>query len=306
MNILVTGANGQLGNEMRIVSKGSKYHYVFSDVVEASEESIAMLKKLGGDDINTETEYLDITNLTDIRLFVRKYSIDAIVNCAAYTNVDAAEDNEKIAGLLNAKAPEYLATAMNEVGGWLVHISTDYVFGGDPYNTPCKEDQKGTPTGAYGRTKLHGEQAIVRVGCKHVILRTAWLYSEFGKNFVKTMLNLTSTKPQLKVVFDQVGTPTYAGDLAQAIVTILEKPIQGVYHFSNEGVCSWYDFTKMIAEYVGNSECDIQPCHSDEFPSKVKRPAYSVLDKTKYKNDFNSLIPYWTKSLKCCLKNFKD
>ena len=305
MNILVTGANGQLGNEMRIASKESKDHFFFSDVVEASEESIVMLKKLAGDDINTETKYLDITNLTDIRLFVRKYGIEAIVNCAAYTNVDAAEDNEQIAELLNAKAPEYLATVMKEVEGWLLHISTDYVFGGDPYNTPCKEDQKGTPTGAYGRTKLHGEQAIEKVGCRHVIIRTAWLYSEFGKNFVKTMLNLTATKPQLKVVFDQVGTPTYAGDLAKAIVTILDKPVQGVFHFSNEGVCSWFDFTKMIAEYTGNTKCDIRPCHSDEFSSPVKRPAFSVLDKTKVKDTFGIKVPYWTESLRSCLNYLK-
>lgn len=249
MNILVTGANGQLGNEMRIVTKGSQDHYIFTDVVDASEESIAMVKKLAGDDINTDTEHLDITNLTDIRLCVRKYNIDAIVNCAAYTNVDAAEDNERIAELLNAKAPEYLATAMKEVGGLLIQISTDYVFGKEPYNTPCKEDQQGTPTGVYGLTKLHGEQAIQKVGCKHIIIRTAWLYSEFGKNFVRTMLNLTATKPQLKVVFDQAGTPTYAKDLALAITTVLKNPVVGTYHFSNEGVCSWFDFTKMIAEF---------------------------------------------------------
>lgn len=303
MNILVTGANGQLGNEMRIVSKGSADKYIFTDVMKATEESIEMLKKLAGDDINTETEYLDITNLADIRSFVHKYNIDVIVNCAAYTNVDAAEDNEGMAELLNAKAPEYLATAIKEVDGWLVHISTDYVFGGDPYNTPCKEDQKGTPTGAYGRTKLHGEQAIERVGCKHVIIRTAWLYSEFGKNFVKTMLNLTATKSQLKVVFDQVGTPTYAGDLAKAIITILEKPLPGVFHYSNEGVCSWYDFTKMIAEYAGNVNCDIQPCHSDEFPSKVKRPSFSVLDKTKIKIHFELRIMYWYDSLVNCISH---
>ena len=306
MNILVTGANGQLGNEMRIVTKGSTDKYIFTDVMEASEESIAMLKKLAGEDVNTETEYLDITNLTDIRLFVRRYNVDAIVNCAAYTNVDAAEDNELIAELLNAKAPEYLATVMKEVDGWLIHISTDYVFGGDPYNTPCKEDQKGTPTGAYGRTKLHGEQAIERVGCKHVIIRTAWLYSEFGKNFVKTMLNLTATKSQLKVVFDQVGTPTYAGDLAKAIITILEKPLPGVFHYSNEGVCSWYDFTKIIAEYAGNVNCDIQPCHSDEFLSKVKRPSFSVLDKTKIKETFAISIPYWTTSIHFCISNLSS
>ena len=268
MNVLITGANGQLGNEMRIVTKGSKDKYIFTDVVDASDESIAMLKKLAGDDINTETEHLDITNLTDIRLCVRKYNIDAIVNCAAYTNVDAAEDNERIAELLNAKAPEYLATAMKEVDGLLIQISTDYVFGKEPYNTPCQEDQQGTPTGVYGMTKLHGERAIQKVGCKHIIIRTAWLYSEFGKNFVRTMLNLTATKPQLKVVFDQAGTPTYAKDLAFAINTALKNPIVGTYHFSNEGVCSWFDFTKIIAEYACNNDCDIQPCHSDEFPAK--------------------------------------
>lgn len=305
MHILVTGANGQLGNEMRILAKNSADKYIFTDVVDASEVSIAMLKKLAGDDLSTDTEYLDITNLTDIRLFVRKYGIDAIVNCAAYTNVDAAEDNEQIAELLNAKAPENLAIAMKEVNGLLIHISTDYVFGKEPYNTPCKEEQQGTPTGIYGITKLHGEQAIQRVGCKYVIIRTAWLYSEFGKNFVKTMLNLTATKPQLKVVFDQVGTPTYAGDLAQIIITVLSKPIEGVYHFSNEGVCSWFDFTKMIAEYAGNTDCDVQPCHSEDFPSKVKRPVYSVLDKTKLKNIYGCMIPYWTDSLKKCIEVLK-
>lgn len=315
MNILVIGANGQLGNEMRIVTKDSTDKYIFTDIVDASEESITMLKKLAGDDINTDTVHLDITNLTDIRSFVRKYNIDAIVNCAAYTNVDAAEDNERIAELLNAKAPEYLAIVMKEVGGLLVHISTDYVFGGDPYNSPCKEVQQGTPTGVYGLTKLHGEQAIQKVGCKHIIIRTAWLYSEFGKNFVRTMLNLTATKPQLKVVFDQVGTPTYARDLADAILTALGDYKQtlnsqpsslnyaksGIYHFSNEGVCSWFDFTKMIAEYSGQTKCDIQPCHSDEFPSPVKRPAFSVLDKTKIKETFGFKVPYWIDSLKSCI-----
>lgn len=301
MNILVTGANGQLGNEMRILAKNSADKYVFTDVVDASEESITMLKKLAGDDIKTDTEHLDITNIDAIRDVVGREKIDAIVNCAAYTNVDAAEDNYDLAELLNAEAPENLAIAMKEVNGLLIHISTDYVFGKEPYNTPCKEDQKGTPTGVYGLTKLHGEQAIQNVGCKYVIIRTAWLYSEFGKNFVKTMLNLTATKPQLKVVFDQVGTPTYAGDLAKTIITILSNPVEGVYHFSNEGVCSWFDFTKMIAEYAGNIGCDIQPCHSDEFPSKVKRPAFSVLDKTKVKDTFKVKIQYWTESLKDCL-----
>ena len=302
MNILVTGANGQLGNEMRIIAKDSADKYIFTDVVDASEESVAMLKKLAGEDINTNTEHLDITNLDAIRKMVQENEVKVIVNCAAWTNVDGAEDPEKydIVEMLNAKAPENLAIAMKEVNGLLVHISTDYVFGGDPYNTPCKEDQKGTPTGVYGLTKLHGEQNIQASGCNYVILRTAWLYSEFGKNFVKTMLNLTASKPQLKVVFDQVGTPTYAGDLAKAIVTVLENPVEGIYHFSNEGVCSWFDFTKMIAEYAGNSGCDIQPCHSDEFPSKVKRPAYSVLDKSKIKVVFGLIVPYWTDSLRKC------
>lgn len=306
MNILVTGANGQLGNEMRIVSKGSSDKYVFTDVMDASEESIAMLKKLAGDDVETKTEHLDITKLDAIRDVVKREHIDVIINCAAYTNVDAAEDNYALAELLNTKAVENLAWSMRETNGLLIHISTDYVFGGDPYNTPCKEDQKGTPTGVYGLTKLRGEEAIQRVGCKHVIIRTAWLYSEFGKNFVKTMLNLTETKPQLKVVFDQTGTPTYAKDLAYVITLVLSNPREGIYHFSNEGVCSWYDFTKMIAEYAGNMSCVILPCHSGEFPSKVIRPAYSVLDKTKIKDSFSLGVPYWTDSLKTCIKNLKD
>ena len=282
MNILVTGANGQLGNEMRIVSKGSKNSYIFTDVVEAE---------------GVETTILDITNLDAIRLIVKEQAVNVIVNCAAWTNVDGAEAPEKYALVekLNATAPENLAISMKEVGGLLIHISTDYVFGGDPYNTPCQEDQKGTPTGVYGLTKLHGEQKIQATDVNHIILRTAWLYSEFGKNFVKTMLNLTATKPLLKVVFDQTGTPTYAFDLA--------KTITGIYHYSNEGVCSWYDFTKMIAEYAGNTGCDIQPCHSDEFSSTVKRPAYSVLDKTKIKQTFGVSIPYWTDSLKKCITN---
>ena len=319
MNILVTGANGQLGNEMRIVSKGSTDHYIFTDVVEVE---------------GVETTLLDITDLDAIRRVVKSQDVKVIVNCAAYTNVDAAESNEALAEKLNATAPQNLAVAMKEVGGLLVHISTDYVFGGDPYNTPCREDQKGTPTGVYGLTKLHGEQNIINSGCEYVILRTAWLYSEFGKNFVKTMLNLTATRPQLKVVFDQVGTPTYALDLAQAIATILEdykKEIlnsqssivnyskTGIYHFSNEGVCSWYDFTKMIqmiaseletpetAETFGtHGACEVLPCHSNEFPSPVTRPAYSVLDKTKIKETFGIQIPYWTESLKKCINNIKS
>lgn len=290
MNILVTGANGQLGNEMRIISKKSTDRYIFTDVNQVE---------------GVETIYLDITDLDAIRKMVSEHNVEAIVNCAAWTNVDGAEDPERYAIVekLNATAPENLAKAMKEVDGWLVQISTDYVFGKEPYNTPCKENQKGTPTGVYGATKLLGEQKIIATGCKYMILRTAWLYSEFGKNFVKTMLNLTATKPQLKVVFDQTGTPTYAYDLATAIVAALKNPVEGVYHYSNEGVCSWFDFTKMIAEYSGQTECDIQPCHSNEFPSPVTRPSYSVLDKTKIKETFGINIPYWTDSLKVCMNN---
>lgn len=317
MNILVTGANGQLGNEMRIISKNSNDNYIFTDVNQVE---------------GVETQYLDITDLEAIRKMVADKNVHAVVNCAAWTNVDGAEDPEKyeLVEKLNAKAPENLAIAMKEVGGLLIHISTDYVFGGDPYNTPCKEDQKGTPTGVYGLTKLHGEQNIQKTGVDYLIFRTAWLYSEFGKNFVKTMMNLTATKPQLKVVFDQVGTPTYARDLADVILvaikaykkeslTLTPEPFtkNGIYHYSNEGVCSWFDFTKMIQQIAvelgfykslpkqGDLEglCDIQPCHSDEFPSPVKRPAFSVLDKTKVKETFGIKVPYWTDSLRKCITN---
>lgn len=292
--ILVTGANGQLGNEMRIIAKSSGDNYIFTDVNQVE---------------GVETSYLDITDLDAVRRCVVDNKVDTIVNCAAYTNVDAAETNEELAEKLNAEAPENLAKAMKEVGGLLIQISTDYVFGKEPYNVPCREEQQGTPTGVYGMTKLHGEQRIQAVGCNYVIIRTAWLYSEFGKNFCKTMMNLTATKPQLNVVFDQVGTPTYAYDLAKAIAVVIDKfdgSQVGVYHYSNEGVCSWYDFTKMIAEYNGTTECDIQPCHSDEFPSPVKRPSYSVLDKTKIKETFGVEVPYWTDSLKKCINNLKD
>ena len=291
MNILVTGANGQLGNEMRILAKGTSDKYLFTDVVEQD---------------GAETVLLDITDLAAVRDVVKTHHIEAIINCAAYTNVDAAESNETLAERLNAVAPENLALAIKEAGGWLVHISTDYVFGKEPYNTPCREEQEGTPTGVYGATKKQGEQRIMATGCQYLIIRTAWLYSEFGKNFCKTMLHLTATKPQLKVVFDQCGTPTYALDLATAIVSILRNPKAGIYHYSNEGVCSWYDFTQMIAAYAGHTECDIQPCHSYEFPSPVKRPSYSVLDKTKIKETFGIRIPYWTESLKRCIDNLKN
>lgn len=288
MNILVTGAGGQLGNEMQLVAKESKDSFIFTDVCEGYT-------------------HLDITSLEDIRKMVKENDIKCIINCAAWTNVDAAETAGDIVETLNATAPENLAKAMKEVDGLLVHVSTDYVFGGDPYNTPCKEDQKGTPTGVYGLTKLHGEEKIIATGVNHIILRTAWLYSEFGKNFVKTMLNLTATKPQLKVVFDQCGTPTYALDLAKAINHIVENRLfegnSGIYHFSNEGVCSWYDFTVKIARLAGNTECNILPCHSNEFPSPVTRPAYSVLDKTKIKETFGINIPYWVDSLETCMRN---
>ena len=292
--ILVTGANGQLGNEIRIVAQSSSDSYIFTDI-----------NHIDG----VETTYLDITDLKAVRKIVTEHQVNAIVNCAAYTNVDKAEEDVALCTLLNRQAPENLAIAMKEVDGLFVHISTDYVFGGDSYNTPYKEEQQGTPTGVYGYTKFLGEQAIQAVGCNHVIIRTAWLYSEFGKNFCKTMMNLTATKPQLKVVFDQVGTPTYALDLARAIAMVLERfdgSQTGIYHYSNEGVCSWFDFTKMIAEYSGKTECDVQPCHSDEFPSPVKRPSYSVLDKTKIKKVFGVKIPYWTDSLKQCISNLKN
>lgn len=288
MNILVTGAGGQLGNEMQLVAKESKDSFIFTDVCEGYT-------------------HLDITSLEDIRKMVKENDIRCIINCAAWTNVDAAETAGDIVETLNATAPENLAKAMKEVDGLLVHVSTDYVFGGDPYNTPCKENQKGTPTGVYGQTKLHGEEKIIATGVNHIILRTAWLYSEFGKNFVKTMLNLTATKPQLKVVFDQCGTPTYALDLAKTINHIVENRLfegnSGIYHFSNEGVCSWYDFTIKIARLAGNTECNIQPCHSNEFQSPVTRPAYSVLDKTKIKETFGINIPYWVDSLETCMRN---
>jgi dTDP-4-dehydrorhamnose reductase len=298
MTILVTGANGQLGNEMRLISAGSQDKYIFTDVNQVE---------------GVETEYLDITDPDAVRRMVTDYDVAVVVNCAAYTNVDAAETNQELAELLNAKAPENLALAMKEAGGLLVHVSTDYVFGGDPYNTPCREDQKGTPTGVYGLTKLHGEEKIIASGCDHVIIRTAWLYSEYGRNFCKTMMNLTATKPQLKVVFDQVGTPTYALDLAEAIKVMIEDYSRtgspyvrtGIYHYSNEGVCSWFDFAKMIAEFNGTTACDVQPCHSNEFPSPVTRPSYSVLDKTKIKETFGISIPYWTDSLKKCIENLK-
>lgn len=297
MNILVTGANGQLGNEMRIVTKGSSDKYIFTDVNQVE---------------GLDTTYLDITDIDAIRKIVADNDIKAIVNCAAWTNVDACENDENLAAFaekLNADAPKNLAAAMKEVNGVLFHISTDYVFGQEPYNTPCNPSQKGTPTGVYGATKKHGEEFIIASGCDYIILRTAWLYSEFGKNFCKTMLNLTATKPNLSVVFDQCGTPTYAYDLAAAIFEIItERKYEGntgIYHYSNEGVTSWYDFTQMIARISGHLECDIQPCYSSEYPSPVKRPSYSVLDKKTFKDTFGIKVPYWVDSLETCIKNIQ-
>ena len=288
MNILVTGANGQLGHEMQRVAKNSNDTFVFTDVAEGYKK-------------------LDITNIDAIREMVKELGIKLIVNCAAYTNVDKAESDYDTANMLNNTAAGNLAAAMKEVDGTLIHISTDYVFQGDR-NTPCREDWATNPLGVYGKTKLAGEKAIEATGCKHIIIRTAWLYSQWGKNFVKTMQNLTATKDSLKVVFDQVGTPTFAGDLADVIAHIintnqLEKT--GIYHFSNEGVCSWFDFAKLICEMSGNT-CDIQPCYSEDFPSPVERPHFSVLDKSKLKKTFGFKVPYWTDSLKVCIKQLND
>jgi dTDP-4-dehydrorhamnose reductase len=285
MNILVTGANGQLGCEMQRLGAVSPNNYIFTDVAE-----------------------LDITNADAVMNAVKSASVDIIVNCAAYTNVDKAEGDEATAELINATAVGNLAKAMKEVGGTLFHVSTDYVFGCDG-NTPRTEDMPLNPLGVYGKTKLHGEQAIAESGCKALVFRTAWLYSEFGNNFLKTMMRLTAEREQLNVVFDQVGTPTYAGDLALAIFSIIEAGVyegnEGIYHFSNEGVCSWYDFAVEIATASGNTNCRINPCHSCEFPSPVTRPPYSVLDKTKIKNTFDIDIPHWRESMEYCIKRIK-
>lgn len=284
MNILVTGANGQLGRHMRLLAPGSAHKWLFTDV-----------------------EELDITSREAVTEFVKKNGINIIVNCAAYTNVDKAESDEATAMRINGDAVGYMAEALNDAGGTLIHFSTDYVFGGTMYNTPCSEDMEANPTGAYGRTKLAGEKAAER--CHHLIFRTSWLYSEYGKNFLLTMLRLTAEKKQLSVVFDQVGTPTYAGDLARAVFRIIESgeylKHEGIYNYANEGVCSWYDFTKEIARQAGQTTCKIMPCHSNEYPSPVKRPAYSVLDKTKFKETFQQEIPYWTEALSRCIANIK-
>lgn len=285
LNILVTGSNGQLGRSLRKEAEKSQDNYIFTDVQE-----------------------LDITDPTAVKDFVSDNHIDVIVNCAAYTNVDAAEDHEELAMKINGDAPGILANAVKNNNGSLIHISTDYVFGGSGKNTPLSEDQEPSPTGAYGRTKLKGEEEIQKSGASAIVLRTAWLYSDFGNNFVEKILGLLKNRDTIKVVFDQCGTPTYATDLARAIVDIITerkfKGNEGIYHFSNEGVCSWYDFAKAASELAGMKHKEVLPCHSSEFPSKVIRPPYSVLDKTKYKNTFGKKIPHWHDSLKTCLSKF--
>lgn len=291
MNILVTGANGQLGHEMQRVARtlsAEGHQFTFTDVAEGYE-------------------HLDITSLEAIRQSVAEHHIDLIVNCAAYTNVDRAESDYPTADLLNNTAAGNLAQVMAETGGTLIHISTDYVFQGDR-NIPCREDWPTQPLGVYGKTKLAGEQSIAASGCRHIIIRTAWLYSQWGKNFVKTMRSLTASHDTLKVVFDQVGTPTFAGDLADAIAHIIatgQTDRTGTYHYSNEGVCSWFDFAKAICQMSGNT-CDIQPCYSEEFPSPVSRPHFSVLDKTKIKTTFGLRVPYWTDSLAVCIQQLDE
>lgn len=283
--VLVTGANGQLGREFRLASKYSTNLYLFTDV-----------------------EELDITDLRSIRYTLKERKVDVLVNCAAYTAVDMAEDDIKAAELINDEAVLYLAEACKEAGSTLIHISTDYVFQGDK-NIPYKEDERTDPLGIYGKTKRAGEEAIAVSGCKALIFRTAWLYSEFGTNFLKTILKLASEKEVLKVVFDQVGTPTYAGDLAELIVKIIEEKNyagnEGIYHYSNEGVCSWFDFAHEVVQISGHTACNVQPCYSSQFPSKVKRPVFSVLDKTKVKETFGMEIPYWRDSLIKCIRKLQ-
>lgn len=284
MNILLTGANGQLGRHFRLLAPQSAHTWFFTDI-----------------------EELDITERAAVESYVQRNDIRLVINCAAYTNVDRAESDEANALRINGDAVGIMASAMHAVDGTLVHFSTDYVFGGNRNNTPCREDEPVNPTGAYGRTKLAGERAASQ--CHHLIFRTSWLYSEYGKNFVLTMLRLTEEKPELNVVFDQVGTPTYAGDLAHAVFSVIEsgeyRNHEGIYNYANEGVCSWYDFTHEIARQSGHTACRIHPCHSDEYPSPVKRPAYSVLDKTKFKQSFHQEVPYWTEALGRCLNNIQ-
>ena len=279
MNILVTGCNGQLGNEIQLLEKSYENHKFF----------------------NTDVNELDITYAQAIERFVDEHSIDGIINCAAYTAVDRAEENEALCGKLNADAPGWLAAAMGRRGGWMVQVSTDYVFDGTKH-TPYVETDGTCPDSVYGRTKLAGEKLVVENCSRSMIVRTAWLYSTFGNNFVKTMMRLGKEKPELGVIFDQIGTPTYARDLAVAIMTAVDKGIvPGVYHFSNEGVTSWYDFTKAIHRIAGITGCHVRPLHTSEYPTPANRPHYSVLDKTKIKQTYNIEIPHWEESLAECI-----
>lgn len=280
MNILITGCNGQLGNEIQLLEKGNPQYQWF----------------------NTDVQELDITNVDAVRLFVQEHQIDGIVNCAAYTAVDKAEDNEELCTKLNAEAPAYLAKAIGDRGGWMIQISTDYVFDGSKH-TPYVEDDDTCPNSVYGRTKLVGELNVQKFCECSMVIRTAWLYSTFGNNFVKTMIRLGKERPELGVIFDQIGTPTYARDLAIAIMTAIDKGIvPGVYHFSNEGVISWYDFTKAIHRMAGITSCHVRPLHTAEYPTPANRPHYSVLDKTKIKQTYGIEIPYWEESLKDCIE----
>ena len=280
MNILITGCNGQLGNEMQLLEKEHPEHTYY----------------------NTDVAELDITNQQAVERFVNEYQIDGIVNCAAYTAVDKAEDNESLCQLLNAEAPAYLAHAVGKRDGWMIQISTDYVFDGTKH-TPYVEDDDTCPNSVYGRTKLVGELNVQKLCGRSMIIRTAWLYSTFGNNFVKTMIRLGNEKPELGVIFDQIGTPTYARDLARAIMTAITKGIQpGIYHFSNEGVISWYDFTKAIHRIAGITSCHVRPLHTAEYPTPAARPHYSVLDKTKIKQTYGIEVPYWEESLRECIE----
>lgn len=287
MNILVTGANGQLGNELRNAASDSKHNFIFTDVSQIP---------------GLETVYLDITNIDAIRIIAESEKVDVIVNCAAYTNVDKAESDLAFADILNHQAAKNLADVCRERGALLIHISTDYVFQGTNH-VPYKETDEPDPLGAYGITKHAGEKAVMGSGCKYMIFRTAWLYSPYGKNFVKTMMKLTAENESIKVVADQVGTPTYAADLAAMIMKVVEEDMTdktGLYHFSNEGCISWYDFAVAINDTCGH-DCDVRPCHTDEYPTKTKRPHYSVLDKSLVKETFGVKIPHWYASLKDCI-----
>ena len=291
MNILITGCNGQLGNEMQLLEAMNPQHTYYNT-------DVAALDVPG----NLPQQALDITDKEAIERFVSEHEIDGIVNCAAYTAVDKAEANEDLARRLNAVAPGYLATAVERRGGWMIQVSTDYVFDGTNH-TPYAETDPTCPNSVYGRTKLEGEQAVTKACRRAMVIRTAWLYSTFGNNFVKTMLRLGKERPELGVIFDQIGTPTYARDLARCIMTAINGDIKpGIYHYSNEGVISWYDFTKAIHRLAGITQCHVRPLHTSEYPTPAARPHYSVLDKTKIKQTYDIEIPYWEESLADCIR----